>query len=93
MSSTLKSLLFWMVLVVVAVLIWNFSTGLQGSEQVISFSDFLTKVRNGEVEEVTITGNGDRRHASRIGVDSKFRTYAPRSSRGLATSSRRRPCA
>ncbi len=82
MSSTLKSLLFWMVLVVVAVLIWNFSTGLQGSEQVISFSDFLTKVRNGEVEEVTITGP-EIVGSLKIGVDSKFRTYAPSQFEGL----------
>ncbi len=82
MSSTLKSLLFWMVLVVVAVLIWNFSTGLQGSEQPISFSDFLTKVRNGEVEEVTITGP-EIVGTLKIGVDSKFRTYAPSQFEGL----------
>ena len=29
MNSTLKSLLFWMVLVVVGVLVWNFSTRFQ----------------------------------------------------------------
>ena len=31
LNSTLKSLLFWMVLVVVGVLIWNFSTTFQRS--------------------------------------------------------------
>ena len=30
MNSTLKSLLFWMVLIVVGVAIWNFSTKLAG---------------------------------------------------------------
>jgi cell division protease FtsH len=81
-SSTLKSLLFWMVLVVVAVLIWNFSTGLQGSEQVVPFSDFLAKVENGEVDEVTITGP-EIVGALKIGVDNKFRTYAPAQFEGL----------
>jgi len=81
-SSTLKSLLFWMVLVVVAVLIWNFSTGLQGSEQVISFSDFLTKVRSGEVDEVTITGP-EIVGSYKVGVEPKFRTYAPVQFEGL----------
>jgi cell division protease FtsH len=81
-SSTLKSLLFWMVLVVVAVLIWNFSTGLQGSEQVIPFSDFLAKVSADEVEEVTITGP-EIVGTLKIGVDNKFRTYAPLQFEGL----------
>jgi cell division protease FtsH len=81
-SSTLKSLLFWMVLVVVAVLIWNFSTGLQGSEQVIPFSDFLAKVSADEVEEVTITGP-EIVGTLKIGVDNKFRTYAPMQFEGL----------
>ena len=32
MNSTLKSLLFWMVLIVVGVLIWQFSTQFQRAE-------------------------------------------------------------
>jgi cell division protease FtsH len=71
-----------MVLVVVAVLIWNFSTGLQGSEQIIPFSDFLAKVSADEVEEVTITGP-EIVGTLKIGVDNKFRTYAPMQFEGL----------
>ena len=41
MNSTLKSLLFWMVLIVVGVLIWQFSTGLQRNETPMPFSVFL----------------------------------------------------
>ena len=33
MNSTLKSLLFWMALVVLGVLIWNFSTHFQQHER------------------------------------------------------------
>ena len=44
MNSTLKSLLFWMVLVVIGVLVWNFSTRFQRSDQAISFSTFMTQV-------------------------------------------------
>lgn len=44
MSSTLKSLLFWMTLVVVLALIWQFAGALQTSGTRISFSEFLTKV-------------------------------------------------
>ena len=57
MNSTLKSLLFWMVLVVVGVLVWNFSTRFQRSDQAISFSTFMTQVETGQVSSVTITGN------------------------------------
>ena len=47
MNSTLKSLLFWMVLVVVGVLIWNFSTSFKQRDSVITFSEFMQKVDSG----------------------------------------------
>ena len=47
MNSTLKSLLFWMVLVVVGVLIWNVSTRFQQNDQSISFSEFIAAVESG----------------------------------------------
>ncbi len=82
MNSTLKSLLFWMVLIVVGVLIWNFSTGFQGPDQPMTFSDFIAKVDAGEIEEVTITGN-EITGTLKVGVDNKFRTYAPPQYEGL----------
>ena len=58
LNSTLKSLLFWMVLVVVGVLIWNFSTIFAGkSETPMPFSEFLKQVEAATVLDVTITGN------------------------------------
>jgi cell division protease FtsH len=71
-----------MVLVVVGVLIWNFSTGFQGPDQPMTFSDFIAKVDAGEVEEVTITGN-EITGTLKVGVDTKFRTYAPPQFEGL----------
>ena len=56
MNSTLKSLLFWMVLVVVGVLIWNFSTKFQQKEQPVQFSEFMTRVDAGQIASVAITG-------------------------------------
>ena len=58
LNSTLKSLLFWMVLVVVGVLIWQFSTGSGASPS----TDGVLEVpperrRQDEVASVTITGN------------------------------------
>ena len=57
MNSTLKSLLFWMVLVVVGVLIWNFSANFNRGPQQIPFTTFLKEVADGKVAEVEITGN------------------------------------
>jgi cell division protease FtsH len=56
MNSTLKSLLFWVVLIVIAALIWNFSTFQKGEEKIL-FTDFLQKVDAGQVASVTFTGN------------------------------------
>ena len=57
MNSTLKSLLFWMVLIVVGVLIWNFSTAFQRTENPMQFSVFLQHLENNEVQSVTMMGN------------------------------------
>ncbi len=81
MNPTLRSLLFWMVLVVVGVLIWNFSTDFQTRDTARTFSEFITQVEAGQVESVTISGNeivGTLKNAER------FRTYAPPQYEGLA---------
>jgi cell division protease FtsH len=87
LNSTLKSLLFWLVLVVVGVLIWNFSNGLQRSESPMAFSTFLQHVDKGEVQSVVITGN-EITGVLTTSVDGngagKFRTYAPTQYEGLA---------
>ena len=57
MNSTLKSLLFWMVLVVILALIWQFSVNLQTGSQQITFSAFLEQVNSGQVSEVKFVGN------------------------------------
>ena len=56
MNSTLKSLLFWMALVVVGVVIWNVSTKLQQNQTPLSFSEFMASVEAGNIEKVEITG-------------------------------------
>jgi cell division protease FtsH len=82
LNSTLKSLVFWMVLVVVAVGVWNFSTKFQTPSKAVPFSDFMTEVESGKVEKVTITGqeiNGIYRADKET-----FHTYAPAQYEGLA---------
>ena len=81
MNSTLKSLLFWMVLVVVGVLIWNFSTAFAGkSETGLPFSEFLKLVDDSKVQSVVMVGHeitGELKTSSVGNGRDKFRTYAP----------------
>jgi cell division protease FtsH len=79
LNSTLKSLLFWMVLVVVAVLIWNFSTQLNRSPKSITLTEFLQKVDSDQIADVEITGNEIRGRfkSAAPGDNDQFRTYAP----------------
>ena len=79
MNSTLKSLLFWMVLIVVAVLIWNVSTKFQKQDHQISFSEFMSSVDAGNVVRVVITGQ----EIAGATKDDTFHTYAPEQYEGL----------
>jgi cell division protease FtsH len=80
-NSTLKSLVFWMALVVIGVLVWNFSTKFQTSQKPLSFTEFMAAVDAGQVDSVTIVGN------EITGINKareNFRTYAPPQYEGLA---------
>jgi cell division protease FtsH len=81
LNSTLKSLVFWMALVVVGVLVWNFSTRFQTSAKPMNFSEFMAAVDAGQVARVTITGN----EITLVNkTNENFRTYAPPQFEGLA---------
>ena len=73
--------MFWMALVVVGVLIWNFSTNFQAGDRAEIFSEFIALVDQGQIDEVTIMGN-EISGSTRDGV--RFRTYAPPQYEGLA---------
>ena len=83
MNSTLKSLLFWMVLVVVGVLIWNFSTKYQSRDHVLTFSEFMAAVDAGNVSNVTITGS-EITGSTKDNPNQTFRLYVPSQYEGLA---------
>jgi len=80
-NSTLKSLLFWIVLVVVGVLVWNFSTRFQTRDKAITFSTFMTNVGSGQVSSVVITGN---EISGTLKNNDTFTTHAPSQYEGLA---------
>ena len=74
MNPTVKSLLFWVVLVVVGVLIWNFSTKFQQHERTISFSELMSWADRGDVREVMITG---QEISGTTKVNEPFHSYVP----------------
>jgi len=80
-NSTLKSVLFWVALVVIAIVIYNVSTKLQNAENQMDFSAFMAQVKNGGIQQVMITGQeitGTTRE------NTSFRTFAPAQYEGLA---------
>jgi len=79
-NSTLKSLLFWMALVVLGVLIWNFSTKFQTHERQATFTEFMQWVDSGNVSRVTITGQDISGYTK---SNDHFQTYAPSQYDGL----------
>jgi len=81
LNSTLKSLAFWIVLVLVGILVWNVSTRFQPSQKAEKFSEFMSKVDSGQISSVTIVGS-EITYTSKSG--DSFRTYAPAQYEGLA---------
>jgi cell division protease FtsH len=81
LNSTLKSLVFWMVLVVVAVLVWSFSEKLKTNAKPLSFTQFMAAVDAGQIDAVTMTGNEITGTSK---ANEGFRTIAPPQYEGLA---------
>ncbi len=80
MNTNLRSFIFWMVLVVVVVLIWNFSTQFQTGDNSVTFSEFVRMVDAGQVDSVTLTGS---EVTGALANGETFRTYAPPQYEGL----------
>ena len=55
MNSNIKTLIFWVILVLVAVLLFTVvKSGNSPKEQTLTFTEFLDKVKSSEVKDVTI---------------------------------------
>ena len=79
MNSTLKSLLFWMALVILGAGIWHFSANMQSSADDIPYTQFREHVKNRQVESVEFIGH-EATGTLIGGMDSTktgFRTYVP----------------
>ena len=58
MNSNVKTAVFWVVLICVAVLLWTVvRTGQTRTEQEYSFTEFLSEVEAGRISEITVSGN------------------------------------
>ena len=73
MNATFKTVMLWMSLLVVIFLAWHFAQ-IQKKETALRFSEFMARVEEGRVQDVTITGNEIKGHGS---DREPFRTYAP----------------
>ena len=58
MNSNIKTAIFWVVLICVAVLLWTVvRTGKGRTEKQITFTEFIDQVKDKKVKEVNIAGN------------------------------------
>jgi cell division protease FtsH len=59
-NSNIKTAVFWVVLILVAVLLWTVvRAGGQGGEKQITYTEFMREVDAGRVKSVTITSNNE----------------------------------
>jgi cell division protease FtsH len=65
--------MLWMSLLVVIFLAWHFAQ-IQKKESPLKFSEFMSQVEAGQVQDVTITGNEIKGHTV---AQEAFRTFAP----------------
>jgi cell division protease FtsH len=52
----MRSLVFWMIMAVIAVMVWNFSNRLQTGPKVMSFTEFYKAVDDGQIAELAMVG-------------------------------------
>ena len=73
MNATFKTVLLWLSLVIVIFLAYHFAQ-IQKKEAPLKFSEFMTQVDTGNVQDVTITGSDIKGHFAN---QEAFRTFAP----------------
>ena len=84
MNSHLKNIMLWVVLFVVAILLWSLFKGPSPGTESLNYSRFLEDVEAGRVAEVTLTGSdagfeieGKFKEKDARGQLKAFTTYAP----------------
>ena len=78
MNSTMKNLMFWMVVALVIFLLWNVSTRLQKNERRLSFGDLMDQLERGHVANVILTSsNVGSEIEGEFKNGQSFRTFVP----------------
>jgi cell division protease FtsH len=75
LDSTLKRIVFWVVMIAVAVAVYQFTRNLQTSHKTEDFSRFLEKVEKDQVKQVTLIGATEATYEATDGL--KYRTVLP----------------
>jgi len=79
-SPTVRTLIVWIAIFVIVVLLWNTFQAGRTHEVALTFSEFLSEVEKGHVDEVEIRGQdiaGTFRGSDRYADGDPFKTYAP----------------
>jgi cell division protease FtsH len=78
-DNKLKQLLFWMIVLAAAILLYHLFQGRKMQPDELSYSQFLKAVEENKVESVTVTGNQieGRYRAPQPGQPREFRSSAP----------------
>ena len=78
MNPLVRSMLLWGGIVILMVALFSMSKQNTGSaEQEISYSDFLHRVSQGEINKVTIQGQNIVAASGLSGVKKEYKTYMP----------------
>jgi len=92
LNAHLKNIMLWVVLFIVAILLWSLFKGPSQSSEDMKYTDFLESVEDGRVAEVTLTGSdsgyeieGKLRDKDSRGQQKSFTTYAPPDDSLIAT--------
>ncbi len=74
MNSFYKNLFLWATISLIMVVLFNLFNQPQATRTTLTYSEFLTRVEQGQVSSVTIRG---QELVGQLGVDSRLVTYAP----------------
>jgi cell division protease FtsH len=79
-STHIRQITLWLVIIVIAIMLWQVLKSTQQTEEEITFSSFIEQVKSGEIREVLIAGQkieGKYSTPKETGF-STFRTFSPK---------------
>ncbi|MDH3451374.1 MAG: ATP-dependent metallopeptidase FtsH/Yme1/Tma family protein, partial [Gammaproteobacteria bacterium] len=74
MNDLLKNILLWVVIAVILMSVFNNLSSQRSAANTLSYTDFITRVKSGEVQNVVIDG---REIEGRLAGGDSFTTFSP----------------